>query len=73
VLQHDKRPVDGIAGIVHGAGANLLVVGARGRSKTMAILLGAVTERLIEICNVPILTVKKKGQGMSFLEALFDI
>jgi nucleotide-binding universal stress UspA family protein len=31
VLQHDKRPVDGIARIVHDAGANLLVVRPRAK------------------------------------------
>lgn len=59
--------------MVHNKGADLLVVGSRGRSKTAAILLGTVTERIIEMCNVPILTVKKKGQGISIIDAIFGI
>ena len=73
ISQASTQPFQGIAEIVHTNGADLLVVGSRGRSKTAAILLGSVTERLIEICNVPILTVKRKGQGLSFMEAILDL
>ncbi len=71
IVEIHNHPYQGIVDIVHGKGADLLVVGARGRSKTAAILLGSVTERLIDLCNVPVLVVKKKGQGISVLEALF--
>ncbi len=73
VVEISKHPYQGIVDIVHGRGADLLIVGARGQSKTAAILLGSVTERLIDVCNVPILVVKEKGQGLSFLEALFGL
>jgi nucleotide-binding universal stress UspA family protein len=73
IVKTDEAPHKGIVDLVHGNGADLLAVGTRGRSKTMAILLGSVAERLIETCRVPILAVKRKGQGWSFLEALFDL
>lgn len=73
VSELHKQPVQGIADLVHRESADLLAVGARGRSKTMAILLGSVSERLIEVCDIPIITVKPKGQGMSFLEAVLDL
>ena len=73
VLELHKQPFQGIADLVHREGADLLAVGARGRSKTMAILLGSVSERLIEVCDIPIITVKPKGQGMSFLEAVLGL
>ncbi len=73
IVEMNERPYQGIIDIVRSNDADLLVVGSRGRSKTAAILLGSVTERLIEACNVPVLTIKKKGQGLSILEAMFDL
>ncbi len=72
-IQMNEHPYRAIVDTVHNKGADLLVVGSRGRSKTAAILLGSVTERIIEMCNVPILTVKKKGQGISIIDAMFNI
>lgn len=48
----------------------MIVIGAKGRSLAALVLLGSVTEKLIETTHVPILAVKKKGSGMGFLEAL---
>jgi nucleotide-binding universal stress UspA family protein len=73
IVDISKHPYQGIVDIVHGRKADLLIVAARGQSKTVAILLGSVTERLIDVCNVPILVVKKKGQGISLLEAMFGL
>lgn len=51
--------------------ADLVVVGARGRSGDIAaILLGSVTEGLIRNLNRPLLAVKEKGEGLNILEAL---
>jgi len=73
IVEMNERPFQGIVDIIHSRNADLLAVGSRGRSKTAAILLGSVTERIIEACNVPVFSTKKKGQGMSILEAMFDI
>lgn len=51
--------------------ADLIVVGARGRSGDIAaILLGSVTEGLIRNLKRPLLAVKEKGEGLNILEAL---
>lgn len=50
---------------------DLIIVGARGRSAAAAVLLGSVTENLIRITNIPLLAVKRKGENMNFLKALF--
>ena len=51
--------------------ADLLVVGARGRSGDIAaILLGSITEGLIRNTDRPLLAVKKKGEGLNILEAI---
>ncbi|MCX5906310.1 MAG: universal stress protein [Deltaproteobacteria bacterium] len=52
---------------------NLVVIGARGRSTGAFLLLGSVTERLIETTHVPLLAVKKKGPNLSFIDALLNL
>ncbi len=52
---------------------DLLVIGARGRKSDAGSLLGSVTEQLIRKTKIPLLAVKKKGEGMSFLKSLLDI
>jgi nucleotide-binding universal stress UspA family protein len=51
---------------------DLLVVGARGRTVAAAVLLGSVTERLLRSTDVPLLAVKKKGEGLGLLDALLE-
>lgn len=50
---------------------DLLIVGARGRTAAAAVLLGSVTENLIRMTNVPLLAIKRKGENMNLLKALF--
>jgi nucleotide-binding universal stress UspA family protein len=53
--------------------ADLVVTGARGRRLGAGVLLGSVTEPLVADTDIPILAAKKKGEGMSFLEALLEM
>jgi nucleotide-binding universal stress UspA family protein len=66
---HDN-PARAIQGVAKRKKADLIVIGAKGRSFAALVLLGSVTEKLIETTHLPILAVKKKGAGMGFLEAL---
>ena len=52
---------------------NLLVMGARGRQAGAGVLLGSVTEKLIRTTAIPLVAVKKKGAGMSILDALLKL
>jgi nucleotide-binding universal stress UspA family protein len=52
--------------------ADLIVMGTRGRSRSAAILLGSVTEEMIEETRLPLLAVKHFGARMSVLQALLD-
>ena len=71
VVEMNQKPYEGIVAIVRARKADILFVGVRGMSKTVAILMGSVTERLVDACNIPMMTVKKKGKGTSLLKALF--
>jgi nucleotide-binding universal stress UspA family protein len=52
---------------------DLLIVGARGRRTGAAFLLGSVTEKLIATTSMPLLAVKKKGEGLSVFDALMRL
>lgn len=62
-----------IASYGNEADVDLLVMGARGRVGGAAVLLGSVTEKVIRSVDVPLLAVKKKGEGMDLLEAILHI
>ena len=54
--------------------ADMILLGSRGRTKSAAILLGSVAEKLVMVNNVlPMLIFKKKGETVGFFEALFRI
>ncbi|MCB9857112.1 MAG: universal stress protein [Phycisphaerales bacterium] len=60
--------------ITHAAMAkkmDIVIVGSRGSSGTAAALLGTTSERLLMSCATPTLIVKRKGETLSLLEAVF--
>jgi len=70
MFRMNKNPASAIIGAIEELGSDLVIVGARGRTAAAAVLLGSVTERLITSAGVPVLAVKKKGEGLSLLEAM---
>lgn len=54
-------------------GANMLVIGARGRTGAAGILLGTVTEQLIQQADIPVLAVKTKGESIGVVKALLEM
>lgn len=67
------NPSRAIAGAVKQQQADLVAVGARGRTAAAALVLGSVTERLIASTEIPLIAVKKKGTGLSLLNALLPL
>jgi nucleotide-binding universal stress UspA family protein len=67
-----SRPVPIILDQYQRQSADLLVIGARGRSGVAGVLLGKVTEQLIEQSTIPVLAVKKKGECIGILRALLE-
>jgi|SRR5690554_5219022 len=56
------------------AGVDFIIIGSRGRTDSASLLIGSVAEKLIHLNNkIPMLVLKKKGENMHFLEALFRI
>jgi nucleotide-binding universal stress UspA family protein len=70
-LDSDTKPTDRIINLAYENRPDLLVIGSRGRTKAAAVLLGSIAKKLIQnLVDVPLLIVKDRKEGMSFLEAL---
>ena len=67
------RPAQAILDDIERQSADLVVIGARGRTGAAGVLLGAVTEQLICQSPVPVLAVKKKGECIGILQALLTL
>jgi nucleotide-binding universal stress UspA family protein len=74
ILKQKKDEVENILAYSLEHKIDLLIIGSRGRTQSAAILLGSVAEKMVDINNeIPMLVLKKKGESMGFLEALFKL
>ncbi len=64
------QPAEGILEEAQQLGADLIFVGARGRGSLAGLLLGSVSSHVIHGSQVPVIAVKRKGAGLSFLQAI---
>lgn len=69
----EKKPAKAIKKAIEEHQIDLLVIGARGRKAGAGVLLSSVTEHEIKTTSIPIMAVKKKGEGMSILQALLEL
>ena len=67
------NPVSVILDALAPVAADLVVIGARGRTGAAGVMLGTVTEQLIRESPVPVLAVKKKGECLGILRALLTL
>ena len=54
----NEHPIAAILGLIDELGADLLVIGSRGRTGLPHVLLGSVAERAIRLAPCPVITVK---------------
>lgn len=74
ILKHKKDEADNIMKHAQSSGADLLIIGSRGRTKSAAVLLGSVAEKLVNTNHeIPMIVMKEQGENMSFFEALFKL
>lgn len=76
IYSHDpnQEPSDEINEMAHRVNADLIVIGARGKTDVATVILGSTTEKLLaEDKDIPMLVVKQKGQTLGFLDALFKM
>jgi SulP family sulfate permease len=53
-------------------GADLIVMGTRGRSRAASVLLGSETEQALIETNIPIIAIKHFGASRTLLQVLFN-
>ena len=72
IFEEGPNVADTIERVAHRVGADVIVMGTRGRSRSAAILLGSVTEETMLNTRLPLLAVKHFGAWMSLVQALLD-
>ena len=73
-LDNNDEPSEEIVQMANEHKVDLIMIGARGKSDIAAIILGSTTEKLlVHDDNIPLFVLKKKGETIGFLEALFKM
>jgi len=67
IFKLEKDDARGIEEVIEEEDFTLLVIGARGRKAGAGVLLGSVTEHLINTTTIPLLAVKRKVQAWACL------
>jgi nucleotide-binding universal stress UspA family protein len=67
----DSDPGRAILQIATEECSDLILAGSRGRTAATALLIGSVTEYLVQHSRIALLAVKEKGVGMSLIDTLF--
>ncbi len=58
----------------HESTMDLILIGSRGRTRTSALLIGSIVEKVLVLdSDIPILIVKNKGENMGFFEAIMNL
>lgn len=74
MLDKHEEPAVLVNEVAHKKKADLLVIGAKGRTATTALFLGSVAEKLITLdSDIPLLIVKDKNKTFNFFELLKKI
>jgi nucleotide-binding universal stress UspA family protein len=70
----DDDPVVDIINKAQEIEANIIIIGAKGRTTATALFIGSLAERLIQINNkVPLLVTRPKGKNAGIIEYILDI
>ena len=73
-LDKDGKLVDLVIKEAKKKKVDLIVMGAKGRTTTSALFIGAKSERMIRMNqNIPLLVIRKKGGIAGLLESLKDL
>jgi nucleotide-binding universal stress UspA family protein len=74
LLEGNKSVADLIYDHAKEIEADMVLIGSRGRTKTSALLIGSIVEKLVRAdSDIPVMVVKSKGENMGFFEALMKI
>jgi nucleotide-binding universal stress UspA family protein len=68
----EGREADAIAQIADDHEADLVVIAGRGRSPFAGAVLGSVTQRLLHVCDVPVLVIPPGGTALQARQKAAD-
>lgn len=74
ILKKEDNKAKDFLEVAYKNNLDFIIIGSRGRTDSANLLIGSVAEKLIHQNNkIPMLVLKKKGENMDFLEALFRV
>ncbi|MEM6814032.1 MAG: universal stress protein [Bacteroidota bacterium] len=74
ILSDDESKAKLLNTYAHESDMDLILIGSRGRTRTSALLIGSIVEKVLLLdSNIPILIVKNRGENMGFFEALMKL
>jgi len=74
LLSDDESKAELINNYAHKLNTDLILIGSRGRTRTSALLIGSIVEKVLLLdSDIPILVVKNRGENMGFFEALMRL
>ncbi len=74
ILADDRSKAGLINTHAHESGMDMILIGARGRTVSSALLIGSIVEKVLLLdSDIPILVVKNRGENMGFFEALMKL
>ena len=73
-IDENQEPSDEILDMAEKNNADIVLIGARGKSDIATFILGSTTEKLLSHQSpLPIWVIKKKGENINWIEAIFKM
>jgi nucleotide-binding universal stress UspA family protein len=61
-----------IVNVAERQGATVIAIGTRGRTRAASVLLGSVTEKVVQLSPIPVLVVKQPGERLTLIRGLLE-
>lgn len=73
-IDDNNEPSEEILHMAEVSKADLIMIGARGKTDIATVILGSTTEKILDHDKqMPVFVIKKKGESIGFLDALFRL
>jgi nucleotide-binding universal stress UspA family protein len=72
LFEESSTVANAVDRIAESAGADLIVMGSRGQSRSAGILLGSESDHMLMEAKLPVLITKRRGERIGLLQALLD-
>lgn len=72
IITTSSRPEEAVAALAAARKMDFVVIGSRGRDTLFGALLGSVAERVLEVCSLPVIIAKPRGEALKTLEMILQ-